>query len=386
VPQVYNIEQRAVEPVGGAARFAGAVRRYAAEQPLVLFSGDCLNPSLMSAFTRGEQMVPVLNSIGVHAAAVGNHDCEHWRTHPWLLCWMGGWLAGMQPSGCLLHQGMAVLAVLRCGVYVNHGVYRLPPAVDFGIAMLQKHMQSFRFPWLLSNVLDARTGEPLGGADRSRVIEWQGVRVGLMGLVEPEVRLHAAPALPACLPTEDCCLPACLHCLPSSVLHVCYCWPAAIGCGAACCLLACSAHRVPASPCLQWLLTIPSIEESDITFLDFCTEGRRLAGELREAGADIVVALTHMRTPNDLVLAAEVPEIQVGGWAGGWVGGVARACRALPLLICCLLPCLVNHLCCPPAPLVLTVPHVLACTAAGAGGARPPLRDHPLPPPRHPCI
>ena len=73
---MYNIEQRAVEPVGGAARFAGAVRRYAAEQPLVLFSGDCLNPSLMSAFTRGEQMVPVLNSIGVHAAAVGNHDCE----------------------------------------------------------------------------------------------------------------------------------------------------------------------------------------------------------------------------------------------------------------------------------------------------------------------
>ena len=238
MPQVYNIEQRAVEPVGGAARFAGAVRRYAAEQPLVLFSGDCLNPSLMSAFTRGEQMVPVLNSIGVHAAAVGNHDCEHWRTHPWLLCWMGGWLAGGQPSGCLLHQGMAVL---RCGVYVNHGVYRLPPAVDFGIAMLQKHMQSFRFPWLLSNVLDARTGEPLGGADRSRVIEWQGVRVGLMGLVEPEVRLHAAPALPACLPTEDC-LPACLHAcivchpvscmsatvgqLPSGVVQHAACWPA----------------------------------------------------------------------------------------------------------------------------------------------------------------
>lgn len=76
LPQVYNIEQRGVEPVGGAARFAHAVRQHAAEQPLVLFSGDCLNPSLMSAFTRGEQMVPVLNHIGVHAAAVGNHDCE----------------------------------------------------------------------------------------------------------------------------------------------------------------------------------------------------------------------------------------------------------------------------------------------------------------------
>jgi hypothetical protein len=82
-----------------------------------------------------------------------------------------------------------------------------PPAVDFGIAMLQKHMQSFRFPWLLSNVLDARTGEPLGGADRSRIIEWQGVRVGLMGLVEPEVRWHAAPTCtPACLQWTAACL------------------------------------------------------------------------------------------------------------------------------------------------------------------------------------
>jgi 5'-nucleotidase len=73
--QVYNIESRAVEPVGGAARMAAAMKALRHENPLVLFSGDCLNPSLMSAFTRGEQMVPVLNALGVHAAAVGNHDC-----------------------------------------------------------------------------------------------------------------------------------------------------------------------------------------------------------------------------------------------------------------------------------------------------------------------
>lgn len=42
--------------MGGAACFMGAAREYAGEQPLVLFSGDCLNPSLMSAFTRGEQV------------------------------------------------------------------------------------------------------------------------------------------------------------------------------------------------------------------------------------------------------------------------------------------------------------------------------------------
>ena len=35
--QVYNIESRPQEPVGGAARFMGAAREFAAEQPLVLF-------------------------------------------------------------------------------------------------------------------------------------------------------------------------------------------------------------------------------------------------------------------------------------------------------------------------------------------------------------
>lgn len=42
--QVYNIEQRAIEPVGGAARFMTAARAYERDRPLTLFSGDCLNP------------------------------------------------------------------------------------------------------------------------------------------------------------------------------------------------------------------------------------------------------------------------------------------------------------------------------------------------------
>ena len=42
---VYNIESRDEEPVGGAARFVAMVKRFPGE-PLILFSGDCLNPSL----------------------------------------------------------------------------------------------------------------------------------------------------------------------------------------------------------------------------------------------------------------------------------------------------------------------------------------------------
>lgn len=45
------------------------------------------------------------------------------------------------------------------------------------------------------------------------------------------------------------------------------------------------APGVPAAPArrpcpAQWLLTIPSVEESDITFVDYVEEGRRLAAEL----------------------------------------------------------------------------------------------------------
>ncbi len=42
---VYNIEPREKEPVGGAARFATKVASLRHLNPLIVFSGDCLNPS-----------------------------------------------------------------------------------------------------------------------------------------------------------------------------------------------------------------------------------------------------------------------------------------------------------------------------------------------------
>ena len=74
---VYNIEFGSQEPVGGAARFKTAVQRLADRDPLILFSGDALNPALMSSVTHGRQMIPVLNAIGVHCALYGNHDFDH---------------------------------------------------------------------------------------------------------------------------------------------------------------------------------------------------------------------------------------------------------------------------------------------------------------------
>lgn len=59
--------------------------------------------------------------------------------------------------------------------------------LDFGVDHLEYLMGSTRFPWLLSNILDSYSCSPLAGASLYRLFEWQGHRVGIIGLVE-EVR------------------------------------------------------------------------------------------------------------------------------------------------------------------------------------------------------
>ena len=88
---VYNIEPRDKEPVGGAARFKTKTKELAWKNPLVLFSGDALSPSqsmityrviyvctsyyiIVSSVTKGEQMIPILNALDVNTAVFGNHD------------------------------------------------------------------------------------------------------------------------------------------------------------------------------------------------------------------------------------------------------------------------------------------------------------------------
>lgn len=84
---VYNIEARKKEPVGGAARFVtllNAIRSNEKKKkkmasnppPLVMFSGDAFNPSIMSTVLKGKQMVEVLNRMSIHTAIYGNHDFD----------------------------------------------------------------------------------------------------------------------------------------------------------------------------------------------------------------------------------------------------------------------------------------------------------------------
>lgn len=66
--------------------------------------------------------------------------------------------------------------------------------------------------------------------------------------------------------------------------------------------------------------------------------GPLLLLRLQEEGADVVIALTHMRIPNDRVLAAEVPELDLvlGEPAGGEEAGCVCVWRgaALVQLLC----------------------------------------------------
>lgn len=117
--------------------------------------------------------------------------------------------------------------------------------VDGGLGNFLSLAAKCSFPWLCSNADDASTGAPFAGCRRTLVLERGGLSVGLIGLVEPE-----------------------------------------------------------------WAATLPCVEEEDIVVRPFVEEGRRLARELRagvdgEPPCDVIIALTHMRLPNDRKLALE---------------------------------------------------------------------------------
>jgi 5'-nucleotidase len=82
----------------------------------------------------------------------------------------------------------------------------------------------------------------------------------------------------------------------------------------------------------EWLATLATLSLEDVTYLDFVSEGRKLAKHLKEKvlsvssllnlktyemfctlkeSVDFVIALTHMRTPNDCRLAENVDEIDL---------------------------------------------------------------------------
>ncbi len=61
----------------------------------------------------------------------------------------------------------------------------------------------------------------------------------------------------------------------------------------------------------EWLVTLATIEPDEVEYTDYVECARQLVPRLQDRGCDLLVALTHMRMPNDLRLASEVPELHL---------------------------------------------------------------------------
>ena len=61
----------------------------------------------------------------------------------------------------------------------------------------------------------------------------------------------------------------------------------------------------------EWLDTLATINPEEVTYTDYVEAGKMLAWELRDKGCEYIIALTHMRTPNDIRLAENVDEIDL---------------------------------------------------------------------------
>ena len=77
----------------------------------------------------------------------------------------------------------------------------------------------------------------------------------------------------------------------------------------------------------EWLDTLATLDSDEVRYTDFVKKCRTLAGQLRaEEAVDLVVAVTHMRIPNDVRLAIElagVVDLILGGHDHSYVNRTA---------------------------------------------------------------
>lgn len=133
---------------GGFARIAAAVAAERALNPnvIVAHAGDTLSPSLMSGLDQGRHIIELTNLIAPDVFVPGNHE------------------------------------------------------FDFGEAVFRERMKEARFPLYAANLREP-SGVPLAGFQHSRIIEIDGVMVGLLGLTDDESARRSNPGSLKLLPT-----------------------------------------------------------------------------------------------------------------------------------------------------------------------------------------
>lgn len=119
-----------VDGLGGLARVATLKQNLAeaGRTPFLVIAGDFLSPSVASSVFKGEQMVAALNAAGLDLATIGNHE------------------------------------------------------FDFGDDVLIQRMREAKWQWVVSNVIDTKTGKPIGGAAPYVIRTIGSLKVGFIGL------------------------------------------------------------------------------------------------------------------------------------------------------------------------------------------------------------
>jgi len=119
-----------VDGRGGLARVATLKQQLAAagRTPFLVLAGDFLSSSVASSVFKGKQMIDAFNAMGLDVATLGNHE------------------------------------------------------FDFGKDILLQRMAESKFQYVIANVLDDATGQPVGGAAPFLVRTFNGLKVGFFGL------------------------------------------------------------------------------------------------------------------------------------------------------------------------------------------------------------
>lgn len=125
---------------GGYARIAAVIKgeRAARENVVFVHAGDAISPSLLSGFDQGAHIIALLNMTPPDVFVPGNHE------------------------------------------------------FDFGPDIFRKRMSEARFPLLAANLRDA-PGQRLPGFEDSRLLEFGGVKIGIVGLTAEDSHVKSSP-------------------------------------------------------------------------------------------------------------------------------------------------------------------------------------------------
>ncbi|KAF5394833.1 Trifunctional nucleotide phosphoesterase protein YfkN [Paragonimus heterotremus] len=127
-----EVETRGVVAVARFISDVEELRTNAPENTLVMCSGSLLRPSTLNLTTKGSHMIAVGKKLQIDCCVIGNHD------------------------------------------------------FDFGVDNLMDCVKQSNFPWLNGNFYDANSMQLFGALPQYHVIKKAEIKIGVIGLIEPE--------------------------------------------------------------------------------------------------------------------------------------------------------------------------------------------------------